>query len=73
MTKLYFKIDTINQNLSITHNGKSISVTENSKYECYEPEIYYGRLNDTTKKNLGVKLLNIFSKRFTIEISSSED
>jgi len=74
MTKLYFKIDTINQNFGIVHNGESIvPVIKNSKYDCYEPEIFYGRLNDTTKKTLGVKLLNIFSKRFEIEISSSKD
>ena len=64
MTKLSFQIDEELANITIKHNGKAIPVICD-KDGVYFPVKFYGKV----KENAGIELVNIFSKRFSIEIA----
>ncbi|CAK5022619.1 unnamed protein product [Meloidogyne enterolobii] len=73
-----------NNSISVWNNGRGIPVVMHKVEKMYVPEMIFGTLltssnyNDNEKKTTGgrngygAKLTNIFSKKFTVETSSSE-
>lgn len=73
-------IDVSNQTVTIRNDGESIDVAKHPEYDVYIPQLIFGELltstnYDKTEKKLvggkngyGVKLVNIFAKKFVLTI-----
>ncbi|KAF7637347.1 DNA topoisomerase 2 [Meloidogyne graminicola] len=84
MNTIKVDIDKENNSISVWNNGRGIPVVMHKVEKMYVPEMIFGTLltssnyNDNEKKTTGgrngygAKLTNIFSKKFTVETSSSE-
>lgn len=75
-------INLTKDSFSIKNNGKGIPITIHDKEKIYIPEMIFGHLNTGSnygdddkrtwggKNGVGSKAVNVFSKKFTIEIQS---
>ena len=82
--ELVTKIEvTLNENeFSIKNNGKGIPITVHEKEKVYIPEMIFGHFNTGSnysddekrtwggKNGVGSKAVNVFSKKFTIEVQT---
>jgi DNA topoisomerase-2 len=80
--KLDYNIDS--GEISVWNNGSGVPIVEHKEHNVYVPELIFGHLlsgsnyDDNEKRvgaglnGMGVKLANIFSKKFTIETIDSE-
>jgi DNA topoisomerase-2 len=71
--------------ISVFNNGSGIPIKIHNEHGCYVPELIFGHLlsgsnyNDDDKRivagnfGLGVKLSNIFSKKFTVETIDNDE
>jgi len=79
LKKICVKIDKDNGEISVLNDGSGIPVVIHKKYNKYVPELIFGELNTSSNYNddekrvkagrngVGVKLVGIFSKEFTVE------
>lgn len=85
MDTIKVTIDPVKNMISVLNTGKGIPVRVHREHNMYVPELIFGHLltssnyDDAQKKvtggrnGYGAKLTNIFSKKFIVETSSSDD
>jgi DNA topoisomerase-2 len=85
VTSIKVDYDTNTGEISVWNNGTGVPVVEHSEHKLYVPELIFGHLlsgsnyDDTQERTgagtngLGVKLCNIFSKRFVVETVDSDN
>ena len=77
----YIKVTTSDTTISVENNGQGIPVELHQEQGIYNPELVFGHLltgsnfDDTVERTtggrngLGVKLTNVFSKEFSVEVT----
>ena len=85
VTSIKVDFDIKTGEISVWNNGTGVPVVEHKEHKLYVPELIFGHLlsgsnyDDTQARTgagtngLGVKLCNIFSKRFVVETVDSEN